>query len=244
MARQRFLRESATDALLFAIALLGCAQPPPPEIEIDTGPGAEVSADGLYRVTNPVYREAWVKPDADFASYSQVLLDPVEIAYKREPRKTRYRGTESNFALTAKQMSDLKRYFTQAFEKELAGSSAFELVEVSGPRVLRVQAAIIDLVVKVPTETLPGSQSVFTTSTGEMTLLLELRDALSGEILARVVDRREARAVGRVGSHDLYHSSAVTNTDAVGRVVRRRAQILRAHLDQIRALPPSETPPE
>jgi hypothetical protein len=226
------------------LAIFACAQPRLPEVEIDTGPGAEVSADGLYRVTNPVYREVWVKPDADFASYTAVQLDPVEIAYKRKPVETRLRRNESNFALTEKQTSDFKRYFTEAFEKELAAASSWELASTPGPRVLRIQAAIIDLVIKVPTRSLIGSDSVFTTSTGEMTLLMELRDALSGEILARVVDRREARAAGSGDIHDLYYSSAVTNADAVRRVFRRWAQILRARLDQIRELPPSATPAE
>jgi len=224
-----------------AIALLGCAQPRLPEVEIDTGPGAEVSADGLYRVSNPVYQEVWVKPDADFASYGQVLLDTVEIAYKRKPIESRTRRNESNFALTEKQTADFKRYLREAFEKELAASDLWELVGAPEPRTLRVQAAIIDLVVKVPTRALTGSETVFTTSTGSMTLLMELRDGLSGEIIARVVDRREARAAGSGGSHDLYYSNAVTNTDAVRRVFRRWAQLLRARLDQIRELPPNET---
>jgi hypothetical protein len=72
-----------------------------------------------------------------------------------------------------------------------------------------------------------------------MTLLMELRDALSGEILARVSDRREARAAGR-GPNDLYYSTAVSQAEDVRRVFRRWARILKARLDQIHELEPTK----
>ena len=230
-------RSSAFPVVLLAASLLGCAAGPLPELEIDTGPGAEISADGLHRAKNSGYGQLWLKLDADFASYREIVLDPVSISYKRPPRRVRTDpGGRGNFALSDHQMSNLERFFREEFEKELSNSEFYQLVDTPGPRVLRVAAEIIDLVVHVPTRPQPGRVDVFTTSTGEMTLLMELRDSLSGEILARVADRREARAAGHGGVNDLYYSNSVTDTDAVRRVFRRWASILRARLDRVHEL--------
>lgn len=235
-----FPRWAAAACALLAGAIFACANRPPPKMEIETGPGAEITADGLHRVSNSLFEDAWVKPDADFAAYDEIMLDLVSISYKRKPTTTRYPRTGSNFALTEPQMEDLKRYFREAFAKELSQGEHYELVETPGPQTLRVAAEIIDLVIKVPTQVSTGSERLFTSSTGEMTLLMELRDALSGEILARVSDRREARAAGRGrGLNDLYYSTAVTQAEDVRRVFRRWAQILKARLDQIHELEPT-----
>jgi len=77
------------------------------EPEIQTGPGAEVTVDGLHRIDNSVFQRAWLKPSADFTTYTQVMLDPVGIAYKRKPKSTRYNRTRSKFALTDRQMAEM-----------------------------------------------------------------------------------------------------------------------------------------
>jgi hypothetical protein len=49
----------------------------------------------------------------------------------------------------------------------------------------------MDLVVKIPTERAGGRDQSYTVSYAEVTLIVELRDSESGEILARVADRRD-----------------------------------------------------
>jgi hypothetical protein len=235
-----FPRWTAAASALLAAAIFACANPPPPEMEIETGPGAEVTVDGLHRVSNSVFKDAWVKPDANFAAYDEILLDLISISYKRKPITTRYPRTGSNFALTEPQMEDFKRYFREAFANELSKGEHYGLVETPGPQTLRIAAEIIDLVIRVPTQERAGSEWLFISSTGEMTLLMELRDALSGEILARVSDRKEARAAGHGTPSDLYYSSAVSSAEDVRRVFRRWAQILKARLDQIHELEPTK----
>ena len=109
-----------------------------------------------------------------------------------------------------------------------------------GPTVLRLELQIIDLIVKVPTTTFGGREYNYTSSTADMTLMMELRDSLSGEILARVGDRREARQPGS-GANQLYYSNPVTDTDAVRRVFRHWAQILALRLEAVKQVEPSES---
>jgi hypothetical protein len=237
--RRRF--GAAALALLGAVALAGCRSDGPPVLE--TVPNAEITHDGLVRVRWSRFKYVWLKPGADFARYSQVMMDPVSIAYKRPPRETESRRNpdRGNFALTDRQMIDMKRYFAEAFEKELSKLGNFTLVRAPGPEALRVEAALIDLIVNVPTESGAGSDLVFTTSAAQMTLAMELRDSITGEILARVTDRRETQT-GSGAISDLTYSTPATNAGAVRLLFNRWAQILATRLDAIHQAPPVGPP--
>ena len=58
-----------------------------------------------------------------------------------------------------------------------------------GPGVLRLTPKLRDFYVNAPSKTAPGVQP-YTVYAGEATLELEARDGASGELLAKVVDRR------------------------------------------------------
>ena len=51
------------------LAVAGCASEP----TVQTGPNAEVTFDGLHRVDNSAFRDAWVDPDIDFSRYNKIL---------------------------------------------------------------------------------------------------------------------------------------------------------------------------
>ncbi len=220
----------------------GCKTTQAPVLE--TGPNAEVTHDGLVRVRWSRYKYVWLKPGADFGRYSSVMMDPVSISYKRTPRERegRRNPTRGNFALSENQTADLKRYFGEAFEKELGKLDNFTLTNTAGPQTLRVEAAIIDLIVNVPTRP-SGGDMVFTTSAAQMTLVLELRDSITGEILARSADRRDTQS-GSGTVSDLTYSTPATNTGAVRLLFKRWAQILATRLDEIHGAPPVGTPAE
>jgi hypothetical protein len=61
-----------------------------------------------------------------------------------------------------------------------------------------------------------------------MTLVLELRDSITGEILARVVDTRSGRNSGM-----MTITNRVTNTADARRAIRIWAQALRNGLDSL-----------
>ena len=203
--------------------------------EIDKGPGAEVTVDGLHRLRHSGFADAWVRPGANFASYSKVLLGPVFVSYKRPPHGRRGTGAGGNFALSESQMEKFKNYLTVIFQEEFGKSDVYEEVSKPGASVLEVEPSIIDLVVSAPVDT-PGRRRAYVTSTAQMTLLMELRDSESGELLARIADRQEARASGASGLSRVYYSSPVSNTQAVRSTFRRWARVLVKQLDQVHAL--------
>ena len=163
----------------------------------------------------------------------------MELRYKHSPRATRSEQARANdFALRESQKEAFESLFLEVFNAELGASPYFYPREEPGPEVLRVEASVIDLVVKVPTEVV-SNERIFTSSTASMSLLLELYDSQAGEILARMTDRRDALGAGHGGSGnlgDLYYSNPSTDTGAVRRVFRRWAKTLRARLDEAHEL--------
>ena len=122
--------------------------------------------------------------------------------------------------------------FQEAVVEVLTQDDGYELTTEPGPDVLRITASLIDLVVRVPTE-MTGRQDVYTRSYGLVTLVLELRDSQSGEILVRAADRRDP-------TRDTSASLASVNTALVrsdtNRLFRHWADLLRERLDAFREM--------
>jgi hypothetical protein len=219
---------------LLAVAALApaCATRSSESIEFEP---QVVTADGLVQVRTSGVGGAYVKPGARLGSYRKVMIDPVEVSYKRTPRSSTSRPGvgDANFALDEKEMANLQRLFQQAFEKEFSRSEIFEVVREPGPDVLRVSGWIVDLVVRAPRER-AGSDRTYIRSAGEMTLVLDVRDAQSHAPLARIADRR---AVQPAGGYDLYESNTVNITAELRRVFTRWARFLREGLDDLQQLP-------
>lgn len=217
------------------VVVAGCASTTPPPT-LQTGPEAEVTVDGLVRVDNAVVPVAYRKPDMDLTPYTRFMLDPVEVAYQRDPgnrRQSGVVGANDNFALTPSQMETLKGMFRDAVVAALTKDDGYELTTEPGPDVLRITAALVDLVVRVPTQRGGGRQRNFTRSYGLVTAVLELRDSQSGEILARAADRRDPT---RDTSAGLAEVSATFVRSDTRRLFEHWANLLRERLDAFRVM--------
>jgi hypothetical protein len=68
----------------------------------------------------------------------------------------------------------------------------------------------------------------FVSTAGEMTLMAELSDSTSGEVLVRIADRREATTTGaRLG-----RTNGMVNENEAREIVSQWARILRRSLDR------------
>jgi hypothetical protein len=88
-------------------------------------------------------------------------------------------------------------------------------------------------VVRVPTENTAGRQRTYARSYGEVTLILELRDSESEEILARVADRRDPT---RNTDTHLAEVSPVFVRGDTERLFHYWADLLRQRLDEVRGV--------
>ena len=199
---------------------------------IQTGPKAEVTADGLTRVDKSVMDMAWVKADLDLRSYTKLMLKGAEIQYRRVDTEGKYyrpgRDDDSEFPISEENRAMLVQVVQEQFREELGKSKRYELVTQPGPHTLLLFGSLVDVVSRVPPLNQPGRYDVYLTSVGEATLVFELRDASTNEVLARAADRRAAERVG-VG----IKASSVTTWSEVRNLAQSWAIQLRKRLDEI-----------
>jgi len=214
--------------VLVALMLSACETIAP---SIQTGPDAEVSYDGLNRISGARAEEAWALADLDLSSYSKIKFDGLGIEYRPGGKRgTMAAHGATEFNVTEAQKNRLSDLVNEVFTSELSKSSRFALVEEAGDDVLLLQGRLLDVVSHVP----PASAvrtDIYLRSVGEATLVLELRDSSSNAILGRVVDRRAAESVGK----DLVWSNPVSNAAEVRRVVQRWATSFRTGLETLAA---------
>jgi Protein of unknown function (DUF3313) len=207
--------------VLGAATLAGCAstRPAPPE-----------EWDGLVRQPGTRLGAVFVRPDAEIVGYRSVKIDPVEVSFARnwDPN----RGGRSQLGrLNADDMASIQAgvadLFRETFRAELE-RGGYQLVETAGPDTLRVSAAIVDLYINAPDTMTAGRSRTYTANAGRMTLVAELRDSMTGELLARAVDSRSARSTGTWNI-----TNRVTNTADARRAMGIWATALRQALDEM-----------
>ncbi len=197
---------------------------------IETGPDAEKSFDGLYRVKRSRMGAAWVRDGLNLSRYHKLLVRGAGIAYQPtdwsgNATSARLRG-ETDFPITPENREKLAAALREEVMEELAKGKRYELAEEPGDDVLLLTVGLIDVVSHVPDER-PGRSDIYLQSVGEATLVLELRDSVTGAILARAGDRRAA------SSPYFQRSNSVTTTAEVKRLGSSWGRLLRDRLDDL-----------
>jgi Protein of unknown function (DUF3313) len=186
---------------------------------------AVADADGLVRVNVSGIDEVYARPKADLSTYDKVMLDPIEVAFSKS-----WNPRPGGVAVSAKEKQDIRdglaRVLRNAFSSELTHSGRYQIVTEPGEGVLRIKAEIRDLYINAPDLPRAGIVRTYTLSVGEMTLIAELRDAPTGDLIARVFDRkRDPESVW------LELTTRVDNVAAAQRAAASWAQALREQLD-------------
>ncbi len=167
--------------LLVIVPAIAAAQKPPQEW------------DGLVRVKSKALEYVYVRPNVEFKAYKKVRLDAAHVAMDKnwDPNegKIGLRGGLSS-ADVERMRGELAKLFRDVFAERLA-KAGYPLVETGGDDVLLVQPAIIDVYVNAPDSASSTSRS-YVLNAGRMTLVMQLADSVTGQLLARVVDKKEA----------------------------------------------------
>ena len=187
--------------------------------------------DGLEPVKVKAISAAYRRPGATLAGYKRVRIDPVEVRFHKSWNPT---STGSRLPLPAADReairTGLAKVVREQFVKTLGAKGRYPVVDESGPDVLRLKIYIVNLYVNAPDNPGPGVSRTFVTSAGEMTLFLELFDSETGQILARAVDRQEARSAAMT-----QMANSVTNIGEAEDIAAQWARIMRDALDRAHA---------
>ena len=191
---------------------------------------------GMVPVRDSGMKDAWVRPDINLSNYHQILLLPTEVQFRtvRPGAGTGLaRSRDHEFEVLPADRQRLVDTFNEVVREELATSRHLTLTNTKGPEVLLVRISLTDIISRVPPEG-SGRTDIYLDEIGTATLVLELLDGTSGEILVRAVDRRSVDAVdGLDGTGTVSKMTAVTVWSDVRRAARRFAAGVARRIDQL-----------
>jgi hypothetical protein len=184
--------------------------------------------DGLARVSSKKLDHVYKLPEADFSGYKRVRLDPIEVEFDKNWKPNASERSPSR-KLTDDDILKIKQALAEEFRKvftEELTRNGYPVVNEDGEDVLRVSAAIVNLYITAPEKMSAGRSRTYTTSAGHATLVAELRDSVTGKLMARAVDSVQGRDTG-----SFQITNSVTNMSAANNALRKWARVLREGLD-------------
>jgi hypothetical protein len=192
-----------------------------------------VSHDGLELREGKAAAVVYVRPGVDFSGYRRFAILDCPVAFKKDWEREHKSGA---MRVSQKDMDEIKTglsaEFLKVFTDELQNKGGYQIVTAGAEDVLILRPAIIDLDVSAPDKMSAGRSYTLSESAGGMTLYLEIFDSVTGQILARAIDRQEDRGTGRI-----QWQNSVTNKAEADRILRRWASALRARLDEVHGKP-------
>lgn len=155
--------------------------------------------EGLQRVEVRGIDAVYRRPDADLSRYTKLIVPPPDVQFSKNWKPEQDSALHGmNRIDRDKIRQDLAALFIETFQRELQTKGSYQLVQEPGPDVLEVRAAIANLYISAPdvSAQTAGRVRTYTTDAGEMTLVAELHDSVTGTLLSRVYDRRDAMGTG------------------------------------------------
>jgi len=206
--------------LLVLVAAAASACGPQPTQPKPTG---EVNIEGLQQVSARNFEAAFVRPGVTFANYGKLMVDELELAFRTPDRE------QNQFPLGEDQKTRFRAAMATAFGEELGKLEAVDVVTEPGPDVLALHVRVQDIVARAPGRRVGGGRAGFALETvGEMTLVLELRDSQSDEILVRAFDRQAVEGAAMVSG-----DGVISTWEGVERIVARWATRTRDGLEHL-----------
>ncbi len=196
----------------------------------DIDASTESSYDGLVQVKKTGFRNVWVKPGTEAGSYNKILPVGVDFHYRDVPAgnrtaQARRSSSTSDFPIEENTRARIEEIMAEIFLEELGDTDNFTLTDEPGPDVVLIIGGLYDVVSNVPPDSI-GRSNIYLSRVGQATLVLQIEDSMSREIIARVVDRRAADPAFA------QRSSTVTNTAEFRHLARTWARILTKNIDK------------
>ena len=218
--------------LVMAVAVAGLSS-----LSVRSIDAPQTTYDGLVLDPDSDLALLFVKPDADFSVYDKFLMLDAYVAFKKNwQRDTKVAGRRVSNNEMEKIKVEAAALLHESFKKELDGVGGYTFVDKPADNVMILRPALIDLQITAPDIPVAGRVHQYVASAGAATLYLEMYDSISGEILARLVDRRKMQDYGIA-----RWATSVSNRAEADRMFKRWASLLRKAMDEVRAeagLPP------
>ena len=192
-----------------------------PATEPETGDTQE----GLHRVDPSIMEAAWVKPDFDLSDYTRVMVVPTAVQFRDVPETStdaRTRAMMEEFPLSDERKEWLRGLWSEAVQGRFAREDYYEFFVGADSNVLVVQGFLVDVVSRIPPIS-SGSAYTLVRNPWSASVVLELRNAATAELVARTFDRRNAVGLLEVGT--VWYQTED--------LVERWAEVLTERLEQL-----------
>lgn len=194
----------------------GCAADRRPE---------EVTPDGLVRAPSHDSGGVYRAPDASFTQYRRIILEPPSISFVENWRE---KHPEVTTAQIARMLHESVGLFREEFTREFVETGAYEFAEDFAADVLLIVPAIEELDIPAPDR---GS----VVKPVSMKITGELRDSLSGKVVARVITYQPSDQYSMYGWRN---ASRVTNAHEQRIVFTRWSRLVREALNVAKTAAP------
>jgi hypothetical protein len=200
---------------------------------------APTTWDGLVQVPSKRLSLVYLQPGADFRGYTKVLIEPTEVAFKKNWRREYNSGNRSLTSKVSEQdeanaitdgVKAASEIFTNAWRK-----GGYGISDVPGPDVLRVKTGVVNISVTAPDVQSAGRSHTFAEDAGQATLFVEVRDSQTGALLGRAVDQRVAGDNSSIGRR-----TGVGNRADFRDLVEQWAKITVAGMAELKAMSPTQ----
>jgi hypothetical protein len=161
-----------------------------------------------------------------------VLLRPITVQFAKnwDPGKSGSALYDMHEPDREKIKTELGDVFVEVFRRELE-KGGYPIVAEAAPDVVELQAAIVNLYITAPDVSMDvaGRSRVYTSDAGHMTLIMQLHDSVTGQLLARAYDHRNA------DNATWQFTNSVTNTAEAKQMIATWAKALVKAFDASRA---------
>jgi len=190
----------------------------------------EVDSDGLHLVKDRKVYAAYAKPGADLSGYDKIMLVGCYVDFVKDwQRDYNMDVIGLNGRVTDKDAETIKKRLADEFAKvftEVLTKKGYPVVTESGPGVLLLRPALINVDVVAPDLNTAVRQGALVNSAGGMTLYMEFYDSATSTLIGRVADpQADDNGVAHIANR-------VTNKAAADLILRHWADLLVKHLDE------------
>lgn len=145
--------------------------------------------DGLHKVQAKGRALVFLLPGADFRGYSKVMIAPPEIAFSKDWQRN-LRGLDRLNDREVQRVRDNASMLLNESLGKAYSKAGYQVVSEAGPDVLLVRPGLANLQFVVPQQS--ARSYTISEDAGEATLVLEVRDSVSGALLGRALDTEVA----------------------------------------------------
>ena len=158
-----------------------------------------VSADennGLKLQSESRTLTTYLKPGVNLKSYKSLNIEEVTVEFKNKWLDTYNRNQKSiSNRLNDKDLAAIKsrvaKQFHSSFAKELEVNGGYKIVQSPTENTLLIKPSIVDLVINGPEKNSADFKVVMVRSAGKATLVVEIYDTKTGQLLGKMVNKRE-----------------------------------------------------